>query len=253
MIDLHCHLLPGVDDGAQTIDDSLALAKKAVSQGISHILCTPHHNNHRYDNPSAKVISAVAELQAVLDQENIPLTVYEGQEVHLTGELLEDFDAGNLLCTDLSNRYLLVEFPSQDVPAYTEMVFLGLLTRKVTPIIVHPERNRVFMEEPNKLLPFLEMGCLTQLTAPSYVGVFGKKIQKVAKQMVKHNLVQMVASDAHNLKTRTFYLKEAYEQIEKDFGKEKLEALKKVTRHVINGDEAVVAEPREVKKSFLGL
>ena len=104
-----------------------------------------------------------------------------------------------------------------------------------------------------RLIPFLEMGCLSQLTAPSYVGVFGKKIQKTAKQMVKHGLVQCVASDAHNLKGRKFYLAEAYNAIRKDFGTEKERYFKGVAKCMINGDDIHVAPYSPVKTGFLGL
>ncbi|WEV45273.1 tyrosine protein phosphatase [Streptococcaceae bacterium ESL0687] len=253
MIDLHCHILPGVDDGAQTIEDSMDMANKAVSQGITHILCTPHHNNGKYDNPASKVIPRVEALQDELDKRDIPLTVLEGQEVRITGSLIDDIDRGEILFTDLDNKYILIEFPTIDVPSYSEQIFVELISRGHTPVIVHPERNAVFREEPNKLIDFLDMGVLAQLTAPSYVGVFGKSIQKTAKLMVKHNMVQMVASDAHNLKHRNFYLKEAYKAIGKDFGKEKVEYMEQVARDLLNGDPVIRPEYSEIRKKKFGL
>lgn len=253
MIDLHCHILPGIDDGAKTMTDALAMAEAAVESGITHILCTPHHRNGKYLNPKYEVIQAVADLQARLDEEGIPLTVFEGQEIRVTGELLTDRESGQLLGTDTEDRYLLMEFPSIEIPYFAESLFLTLIGEGVTPVIVHPERNGGFIEDPNALIPFLEMGCLAQLTAPSYVGVFGKKIQKTAKQMVKHGLVQCVASDAHNLKGRKFYLAEAYNAIRKDFGTEKERYFKEVSKNMINGDDIHVAPYSPVKTGFLGL
>ncbi|MDN6384240.1 MAG: tyrosine protein phosphatase, partial [Tetragenococcus koreensis] len=90
MIDLHCHILPGVDDGADSMETSLAMAKEAVSQGITHILCTPHHNNGRYENSKATVVQAVALLQKELDKQQVDLTLFEGQEVRITGDLLQE-------------------------------------------------------------------------------------------------------------------------------------------------------------------
>ncbi|WEV60770.1 tyrosine protein phosphatase [Streptococcaceae bacterium ESL0729] len=253
MIDLHCHILPGVDDGAQTIEDSMDMANKAVSQGITHILCTPHHNNGKYDNKASKVIPRVLALQEELDKRDIPLTVLEGQEVRITGSLIEDIVRDEILFTDLDNKYILIEFPTIDVPSYSEQIFVDLISRGHTPVIVHPERNAVFREDPNKLIDFLDMGVLAQLTAPSYVGVFGKSIQKTAKLMVKHNMVQMVASDAHNLKHRNFYLKEAYQAIEKDFGKKKVEYMKQVAKDLLNGDPVSRPEYSEIRKKKFGL
>lgn len=253
MIDLHCHILPGVDDGAENIEASIAMAEQAVSQGITHILCTPHHNNGKYTNPKSEVISLVASLQAELDKRKLPLTVLEGQEVRITGDLIEDIRNDKILFTDLEDTYILIEFPTMEVPSYTEQVFFELLQMGKVPVIVHPERNAHFRKDPNNLIPFLEMGCLAQLTAPSYVGIFGKDIQKTAKIMVEHNLVQMVASDAHGVNKRAFYIKEIYNQIENDFGIDAVNNMQQVSKDLLNGDQVDYPKYIEVKKKKFGL
>ncbi len=253
MIDLHCHILPGIDDGAETMEASIAMAEKAISQGITHILCTPHHNNGKYHNPKSDVISLVSSLQSELDQRNLLLTVLEGQEVRITGDLIEDIRNDEILFTDLDDTYILIEFPTMEVPTYSEQVLFELKSLGKTPVIVHPERNAYFRKDPNNLLPFLDMGCLAQLTAPSYMGVFGKDIQKTAKIMVEHNLVQMVASDAHGVNKRTFYMKEAYEQIAKDFEPNKVTLMQQVAKDLINGDQIDYPEYTTIKKKKFGL
>lgn len=249
MIDLHCHILPGVDDGADSLETSLAMAKEAVQQGITHILCTPHHNNGRYENLKATVVQAVALLQAELDKQQIELTLFEGQEIRISGELLRDINNGCILFTDLTDTYLLIELPTMDIPAYTEELFFELRARGKVPVIVHPERNAKFREDPNRLFPYLEMGCLAQLTAPSLVGTFGKPIQKSAQEMVEHNLVQMVASDAHGINKRKFHLKEAYESM----GEEKAKLMQQVAKDLVNGDSITYPSPKKVKKKKFGL
>lgn len=249
MIDLHCHILPGIDDGAENIEASINMAKKALSQGITHILCTPHQNNGEYVNPKSEVISAVANLQAEFNKRNLPLTLFEGQEVHITGELIEEIKKDRILFTDLADTYLLLEFPTMDIPAYTEEIFFELRNMGKIPVIVHPERNAKFRENPDRLIPFLEMGCLAQLTAPSIVGIFGKSIQKTAKEMVDRNMVQMVASDAHGINKRTFYMKEAYEQI----GDEKSKLMQQVTKDLINGDDIYFPKYLVKRKKKFGL
>ena len=253
MIDLHCHILPGVDDGAASLQESLSMAEQAIAQGITHLLCTPHHNNGRYENEKSSVIAAVHHLQNALDERNLPLTLLEGQEVRVTGELITAIEKDHLLFTDITDTYLLLEFPTQDVPAFSESLFFELRTLGKVPVIVHPERNAIFREDPNRLIPFLEMGCLAQLTAPSIVGIFGKQIQKTAHDMVTHNLVQMVASDAHGVTKRRFYLKEAYEIIEQEWGKEKVLQMQQVARDLVNGDEVSYPSYTEVKKKKFGL
>lgn len=248
MIDLHSHILPGIDDGAQTLADSLAMAEKAINQGITHLMCTPHHNNGKYANPAKDIIHRVAELQSELDARGLSLTLLEGQEVRITGSLLEDIKNKEILFTDLDDTYLLIEFPTQEVPAYSEQLFFELMSQGHTPVIVHPERNSVFRKNPNDLLPFLEMGALTQLTAPSIVGIFGKEIQKTAKQMLKHKMVYMVASDAHNLRHRSFYLKEAYQEIKKEAGQETVAAMQQMTKDLVNGDPVTRPEFSGIKE-----
>ena len=253
MIDLHCHILPGIDDGARTIQDSLAMAQMAVDQGITHILCTPHHNNGRYTNLPTEVISQVAMLQKTLDEEGIPLNLYEGQEVRISGDLLKQIQDNEILFADLSNRYILIEFPTAEIPLYAETIMFDLLSRGVTPIIVHPERNNKFVEDPNRLIPFLQMGVLTQLTAPSYVGIFGKKIEKTAKIMVEHHMIHMIASDAHNIDKRGFFMKNAYTAIERDQGAEVVTFMKQTARSVMNGEDVVLPEFEEIRKKKFGL
>lgn len=252
MIDLHCHILPGIDDGAKNLEDSIAMAKSAVDQGITHILCTPHHNNGKYVNEANKVITAVDLLQKELDERKIPLMLFEGQEVRINGDLLSEIENQLILFADLNNQYVLIEFPTHEIPAYAEKLFLELLRKGHTPIIVHPERNSKFIESPNKLLPFLEMGVLTQLTAPSYTGVFGRTIQKIAKQMVSHNLVYMMASDAHNTGKRDFFMQKAYQSIEKDMGVDYVQAMKQMACDILNGDTVCIPDYREIhKKKFM--
>lgn len=253
MIDLHCHILPGLDDGPENLQESIDMVEKAISQGITHILCTPHHNNGRYENPKESVIHSVSQLQGELDQRNLALTLLEGQEVRITGELITEIKQDQILFTDLDDTYILIELPTMDIPAYTEKVLFELRSMGKIPVIVHPERNAKFKEDPSLLKTFLDMDCLAQLTAPSIVGIFGKSIQKTAKEMVKHNFVQMVASDAHGVNKRTFYLKEAYELIEKEFGIEKVSLMKQVSRDLVNGDSVSYPSYIEMKKKKFGL
>ena len=247
MIDLHSHILPGVDDGAQTLEDSLEMARKAISQGITHLMCTPHHNNGKYNNPADKIIREVANLQGELDKRGLDLTLLEGQEVRLTEFLLTAIQRDEILFTDLDHTYLLIECPTNEVPIYAEQVFYQLLNRGQVPVIVHPERNAVFREEPNRLVSFLEMGTLTQLTAPSIVGIFGSDIQQTARQMLEHNMLYMVASDAHNLRHRTFLMKEAYKEIEKIGGKEMVEAMQQMAKDLVNGDPVTRPKYQAIK------
>lgn len=254
MIDLHCHILPGIDDGAKNIEDSLDMARKAVSEGITHILATPHYKNGHWDNEKKDILILVDELQQELDARDIPLTIFPGQEVRINGELFEELGEDKIQFIDESNQYVLIEFPTPAIPAYTESLFFELQKMSITPIIVHPERNREVLKDPNVLLPFIEKGVLAQLTAASYTGGFGKSIQKLSKQLIEANLVHFIASDAHNISSRSFYMKEAFQMLEKEFGRAKCEEYQQVTKDIVNGELIISPTPRKVKQAkFLGL
>ncbi|MGH2067351.1 tyrosine-protein phosphatase, partial [Aerococcus sp. L_4] len=180
MIDIHNHILPGVDDGAKDIEMSIAMANVAVQEGITHILATPHHRNSEFVNERSKVEEAVGQLQVELDRRGIGLVVFPGQEIRLHGELLDHIDHGEILFTDLGGHYILIEFPSHEVPHYAEQVFFDLLSRNIRPIIVHPERNQKIIEKPEILKRFVEMGCYAQLTASSYLGEFGSGVEETS-------------------------------------------------------------------------
>ena len=246
MIDLHCHLLPGVDDGARTLEDSLAMAQKAVAEGITHILVTPHHNNGKYLNPKAAVVAATEALQTELDNRGINLTLYPSQEVRINGDLLKDIENEDILFVDEESRYLLIEFPTLSIPEYTEVLFFKLRQKGITPVIVHPERNQAIIDDPNILLPFIERGALAQVTAASYMGVFGKDIARLSFRLIEANLVHIIASDAHNTQGRGFYCKKAFARLEKQFGSEKVLYFQENAKNLLNGDAMHTEAPVEV-------
>jgi protein-tyrosine phosphatase len=235
MIDLHCHIIPQVDDGAKSLKESIKMAEEAVKSGISHILCTPHHN-HRFNNPKNEVIKLVKKLQQELDKRTIPLRLFEGQEVKIHRLLMNEIENNKILFADVKDKYLILEFPTTEIPAYAEMLLIQMIEKEITPIIVHPERYIWAYNNYDLLFRFLNMGCLAQLTAPSLVGDYGVKIKKQAHKLIQNNLVHMLASDAHGLKTRNFYLKEAFYIIKKKYGQEKVDYFQNVARAIINGD-----------------
>ena len=246
MIDLHCHLLPGIDDGARTLEDSLAMAELAIAEGITHILVTPHHKNGNYENVKTVIEKKTAELQAEFDKRDIALTLFPGQEVRLNGELLTDVYNDEILFADLDNQYLLIEFPTLSIPHYAESLFFQLHQKGITPVIVHPERNQAVIADPNTLLPFIERGALAQLTASSYVGIFGKEIAELSSRLIEANLVHIIASDAHNTRGRSFHMREAFVKLEAEFGGERVLDFQQNAKDMINGDVVQTEAPMAV-------
>lgn len=250
MIDIHSHILMNVDDGAKTAEDSIAMAKQAIAEGIHTIVATPHHMNGTYKNPKEKIMTDVVQLNELFQKENIPLTVLAGQEIRLYGELLQDFQNGEILSLNNGNEYLLIELPSSHVPMYTECLLHEIQLEGLIPVIVHPERNKAFLEQPDRLYHLVNQGALTQVTAASIAGCFGKSIQKFSHQLIEANLTHVIASDAHNTTTRGFKMTEAMDVIEKKFGYDTLRAVQENADLLVQGQMVYKEVPQPIKKSF---
>lgn len=249
LIDLHCHMLPGVDDGAKDLPFALDMARAAVDEGISHILLTPHHMDGDYTNHKKDVLARVSTFQEEITMARIPLTVFPGQEVHLTGELLKAIDQDDILYMDEGGRYLLLELPHSGVPEYTENIIFELRTRGIIPVIAHPERNHGFQKNPDKLYDIIQMGCLTQLTSSSYLGIFGKNVEKLTSQIIDSGMGFVFASDAHNFKGRRFVMKEAFEKLMKEKGLNVSQKFNRNAKAIINGEEIKLGEFNRISSS----
>lgn len=246
IVDLHCHILPGIDDGSPDLEHSLDLARAAVADGVTHILATPHHLDNNYVNHRTDVIKAVQNFQNELDAEQIALQVFPGQEVHINGDLPQRY--ADLLGADEKKRYMLLEFPHSNVPAYAKRLIFELQKLGTTPIIVHPERNKEIQKDLNILYDFIQRGALAQVTATSYVGGFGDHVADISRQLVENRLVQVVASDAHALQGRNFVLSEALKQIATDFGPEKALEFESNAEDILNGLSMTANGYRKIEK-----
>lgn len=248
MVDLHCHLLPGIDDGSKSMGTSLHLAKEATENGVTHALLTPHHMNGRYVNHKQDVIKRTEEFREQLKVHNIPLTVFPGQEVRINGQLTDAIDKDDILFADEDNRYLMLEFPDDDVPHYTNQMIFELQQRGIVPIIVHPERNTKIIDHPDLLYQMLEKGCLSQITASSYVGTFGKKVEDFSRKLIKNGQGYLFASDAHDLPGRKYEMRQAFDKLEREFGPGLAKQYANNARAIINGEDVPMNEIRELKK-----
>lgn len=248
MVDLHCHLLPGIDDGSKNMDISLRLAREAVENGVTHALLTPHHMNGRFVNHKQDVIQLTHEFRKQLQTHDIPLTVFPGQEVRINGQLIEALDKDDILFADEDNRYLMLEFPDDDVPHYTNQMIFELQQRGITPVIVHPERNTKIMSHPELLYQLLQKGCLSQITASSYVGTFGNKVGDFSKRLIENGQGYVFASDAHNLPGRKYEMRQAFEKMSREFGQALADQYADNSRSIINGENVPANNIRPLKK-----
>jgi protein-tyrosine phosphatase len=200
MIDIHSHILPEIDDGARSLTEAMQMAGTAVGDGIRQVVCTPHMFNGISDNPEpAEVLERVARLQEAIAHTG--LRVYPGNEVHLTHDIAQQARTNRV--TRLNNKnYMLVEFPSVTIPVGAEDLFEALKDEGVRPILVHPERNLRFQTRPALIADFVSRGVYVQVTAMSVTGEFGSAAQRCAEEMMRHNCVHFLATDAHRSERR---------------------------------------------------
>jgi protein-tyrosine phosphatase len=197
VVDIHSHLLPGRDDGPQTMDDSVRMCAQYVAQGVAAVVATPHMGDPRFQVTPDAVRRGVEELRAACAERGLGLTILPGGDVRLEPELLATLDRGEVLTVADTGKYLLLELPAQTVPRCEGLIF-ELSVRGITPIVSHPERNVELWRKPHRLAELVDRGCLVQLTADSLSGRFGLEAQRTAERFLKEGLVHVVASDAHS-------------------------------------------------------
>jgi protein-tyrosine phosphatase len=222
MIDIHCHLLPGIDDGARTLDEALTMARASVDDGVNFAVMTPHLHPGRYENTRSTIELQLQLFRNALRKENIPLHIGMAAEVRLSPEVLSLIEQDEVpFLGELDGyRIMLLEFPHGHIPPGADNLVARLLQQKIRPIIAHPERNKDVMRNLAKIEPFIEMGCLLQITAGALLGGFGEGAYLCAQQLLEYEVFTVLASDAHNLKARCPGLREGMDAAAEILGKE---------------------------------
>jgi protein-tyrosine phosphatase len=239
MIDIHHHLLFGIDDGSRDLETSLAMAEMAAGDGITHIACTPHANDKYTFDPEVNQ-QKLNELQAKLDGR---ITLGLGCDFHLSYDNIEDAIQNPTRYTLNHKNYLLVEFSDYGIATNMNEVFYELGVHNMIPIITHPERSHAVRRQPEKLAEWLRAGCLVQVTAGSLLGRFGKTAEAHAHQMLEKNWVHFIATDAHNLESRPPIMSKAYEWLRKNHGEETAERLCEKNPRAAYFGEQMPAQP----------
>lgn len=198
MIDLHCHILPGVDDGPRSVEESLIMAESALRDGVRTVVATPHMLNGLYENDLASVHAGLAALEQELAKRRLRLRLHVGGDVHAVPGMVEAVRNGSAVTVGDRRKYLLLELPSQSVPPGVKEEIFQLRIHGITPIITHPERNPVVSRDKDLLRELVEMGALAQVTAMSLTGDFGEAVRDTAEILLKRRLVHVMASDAHS-------------------------------------------------------
>lgn len=221
MVDIHCHILPGLDDGPDSVETSAAMAEAALEEGITHVIATPHANNRYCFDPQLMALKC-AELQAQFEGRLVFAT---GCDFHMTFENLQEARGDPSRFTLNQRNYLLVEFGDYSIPPSMDDELHQLQLAGITPIVTHPERNPLLRMQPERLYRWIRQGCYVQVTGQSLLGKFGARAQEVAERWLDIGAVHFVSSDAHNLTTRPLRLKEAFEMVARRHGVEVAQAL----------------------------
>ncbi len=218
MIDLHSHILPGVDDGAPDLDVALDMLTVAVEDGITAIAATPHFIPGSFAPPGPQVLEGVAALREAAKKRGLVIEIHPGHEVRAAAGLVDRIRTGEVLALDRRGRYLLLEMPGSQVPEWMDQLVFELEVAGITAVIAHPERNTGIIRNPMRLHALIERGCRTQVTAGSLLGHFGKHAAETSRLLLACDMVHVVASDAHDARFRTPSLTAARAVVEEAVG-----------------------------------
>lgn len=221
MFDLHAHILPGLDDGAEDWKAAVAMCRRARADGVRGIVATPHFHRGLFATPDVETVQArCMELQEYCEKALVKdFRVYMGSDCRLHPQIVDNLEAGRIPTIN-GGRYLLLELPDDSLPPRLDELLFQIRLKEVVPIITHPERNDIFIRHPGLLQDLIEAGVYAQVTAGSLTGLFGSRVQDAAQEMLERRLVQMIASDAHDPERRPPVLSEAREAAARIVGKE---------------------------------
>ena len=253
MIDIHCHILPNVDDGSESLEESIEMAKIAESEGITRIVNTSHcHFDFKYKKGNELKLE-LEKFNQVLKEENINIEVLLGNELYYTSDLIERFDELDFFSMN-NSKYILMEFSPINFPKNIEDVIYEIKIRGYIPIIAHAERYKQVQEDVNIVLDCIKEGALIQVNASSILGKNGENVEDTSKKLLDNNMVHFVATDAHSSNRRRPLIKDSYNYILKNYGKEVSEKLfiENPTAVIENRDISILNPTKyEEKRSFL--
>ncbi len=243
LIDLHAHILPDLDDGPDTAEEAVVMARKAVESGTVQLVATPHSFDGMFMNTKEEVQEAVRILEEELQREGIPLTILPGMEYRVHPDLLSALHRDELQTVN-GSRYILIELPYSQIPLYTESVLRSLLAEGLVPVIVHPERTRPFRDNLDLLADLVDWGMLAILSVDALDSRAGHEMHKAVQGMLIRHLVHGVASDAHNSTRRAPVLAGSWEALTERMGLRECPGwMRELPGRMIRNENIEVPEP----------
>lgn len=249
MVDIHSHILAGIDDGSKDIEMTISMLKKAEKSGTTDIIATPHFMRGRFEVEYNEVLKKVEELKEISRENNIDINIYAGQEIYYNKNMLEYYN-NNMIGTINNTKYMLIELNMLEfnIDEVINTIY-ELQIRGITPIIAHPERYKPFIKKPSMINTFIKEGMLFQVNAGSITGAFGKDVKKTATKYLENNIYSFIGSDAHRDRGRDTDIKEALGILERSQRKEFIDNGKLMLENEdINFKGTLVKE-----KKFLGI
>lgn len=253
MLDLHTHILPGLDDGPSHMEEALDMARSFLRAETNLVAATPHFIYGYTQDEREQVLAAVKDFNSLLAAHDLGLKVLPGMEIEICPEIPRLYREGRLLTLNDQGRHLLIELPFNSFPPFTRQVFYELKLLGVTPILAHPERNSEILEDPGIVYDLVTRGVLIQVNGGSLLGYFGKSVERLAVSLLKCRMVHFVAGDAHRAHgTRGPCLHLASPQLEKIIGREAAcRLLSENPRAVTEGKNISVSKPIPPKQRFV--
>lgn len=237
-IDIHSHILPGVDDGSDSFEMSMRMLKCAADDGISGVILTPHNKPRHRQRHFSEIMSRAENLRKMISESGINIDLYTGSELYYRNGLLEELE-NDLAGTMADSRYVLVEFSPLDNYDYIRNGIYSLLTGGYYPILAHVERYQNVCVKKYGIDDLIEMGCYIQVNAGSIMGNAGAKTRRLVKDILKHRQAHFIATDAHDLGKRAPYLSDCARFISKKYGEEYSERLFCDNPQCVIGDEEI--------------
>jgi len=249
VIDIHCHILPGLDDGAQDWAQSLEMAQVAAMDGISGIVCTPHYSPVFPRSGRNAVMALVEQLRTKLREAEIPLALYPGCELAIDSNIAGKIESGDLLSINDTRKIALVELPAEVIPPNLDRFFWMMKAKGIDTVLAHPERNRSLIQNPSLLLEWIHAGVMVQITGSSLLGHFGKEILDFSLKLLQHRMVHLVASDSHGHTMRRPMLSKARAITEATAGLEQARRIfDEYPAQILRGEVPDVAPPIPIEK-----
>ena len=250
MIDFHSHILPNIDDGARSIEETEKLIEEAEEVGFETIISTSHYIENYYEADVEKRKGIIEQLNENLEQEERKIRIHLGNEVYFT-ENIKKLLKDNQITTIEGTKYLLFEMPLNAKPLNLYDVVYDMLQLKLKPILAHPERYSFIQENPNIIKELIETGVLMQANYGSIVGQYGQKAQIIVKKLLENDMIHFLGSDVHRSETIYPQIPKMLNEIEKIVGEEKLEKLTTINAESVLEDEEIeIEDPIEIKLGF---